>query len=381
MDPYKRNDDDEALLWQPASESTKTKHDDDDSDDEHETNITFRDTLRDFINSKWSSRIALFLSAILLLLTLRNRHATSSTLSTTDTSSIDWSKYAYIQYATEKQYLCNSIMIFESLSKLHTKAAKVMLYPADWDVGPEIGTFQSKLLLRAEADYGVELVPVYRRHLVDVSSTWRDSFVKLLAFNMTQYERVLSLDSDSTVMKSMDELFLLPPAPVAMPRAYWGASHSLSSALMLVTPSSVEFRRILDAIKHRSYEDFDMEIVNTLYGEDALVIPHRRYILLTGDFRRKTHSRYLGSAEAVWDPRKELDEAKFVHFSDWPYPKPWIMPDDDQKNEVEPKCTPGPEDDCTSANIWFGLYDDFRKRRLDVCGRALKMGTKQGFYS
>jgi len=99
-------------------------------------------------------------------------------------------------------------MIFESLSKLQTKAAKVMLYPADWDVGPEIGTFQSKLLLRAEADYGVELKPVYRRHLVDVSSTWRDSFVKLLAFNMTQYERVLSLDSDSTVMKVCYPLYL-----------------------------------------------------------------------------------------------------------------------------------------------------------------------------
>jgi len=188
-----------------------------------------------------------------------------------------------------------------------------------------------------------------------------------------------SSEADNNI-QSMDELFLLPPAPVAMPRAYWGASHSLSSAMMLVTPSSFEFQRILDAIKHRSYEDFDMEIVNTLYGDDALVIPHRHYILLTGDFRRKTHTRYLGSAEAVWDPRKELNDAKFVHFSDWPYPKPWIMPEEDQKNEVEPKCTPGPDDDCESANIWYGLYDDFRRRRLDVCGRALKMGTKQGFY-
>jgi len=210
MDSYKRNEDAEVLLWQAPSESTKTsKHNHDDSDDEHETNITFRDTLREFVNSRWSSRIALFLSTVFLVLTLRNRHATSSSShSIADTTSIDWSKYAYIQYATEKQYLCNSIMIFESLSKLQTKAAKVMLYPADWDVGPEIGTFQSKLLLRAEADYGVELKPVYRRHLVDVSSTWRDSFVKLLAFNMTQYERVLSLDSDSTVMKVCYPLYL-----------------------------------------------------------------------------------------------------------------------------------------------------------------------------
>jgi len=53
------------------------------------------------------------------------------------------------------------------------------------------------------------------------AGTWSDSYTKLLAFNQTQYDRVLSLDSDSTVLKPMDELFLLPDCPVAMPRAYW----------------------------------------------------------------------------------------------------------------------------------------------------------------
>ena len=76
-----------------------------------------------------------------------------------------------------------------------------MLYPGSWEVGIGVGTFESRLLLAAQVDYDVELVPVFQRHLVDVSSTWRDSFVKLLAFNQTAYDRVLSLDSDSTVLK------------------------------------------------------------------------------------------------------------------------------------------------------------------------------------
>lgn len=32
-------------------------------------------------------------------------------------------------------------------------------------------------------------------------ATWADSFTKLLAFNQTQYDRVLSLDSDATLLQ------------------------------------------------------------------------------------------------------------------------------------------------------------------------------------
>ena len=31
--------------------------------------------------------------------------------------------------------------------------------------------------------------------------TWAESYTKLLAFNQTQYERVLMLDSDATLLK------------------------------------------------------------------------------------------------------------------------------------------------------------------------------------
>jgi alpha-N-acetylglucosamine transferase len=54
-----------------------------------------------------------------------------------------------------------------------------------------------------------------------IQDTWANSYTKLLAFNQTQYERVIAIDSDTTLLKHMDELFLLPPSPITMPRAYW----------------------------------------------------------------------------------------------------------------------------------------------------------------
>lgn len=121
----------------------------------------------------------------------------------------------------------------------------------------------------------------------------------------------------------MDELFLLPPCPVAMPRAYWLNPNDrvLSSQVVLIQPSNFEFRRIMHAIANASTNDYDMEIVNDLYRDSAIILPHRPYDLLTGEFRGKNHAAYLGNPLEGWDPYAILNETKYLHFSDWPVPK------------------------------------------------------------
>lgn len=198
------------------------------------------------------------------------------------------------------------------------------------------------------------------------AATWADSYTKLLAFNQTQYDRVLSLDSDSTVLQHMDELFLLPPSVVAMPRAYWLEKPYLSSQLVLIQPSVEEFKRVKNAIDHATSGDFDMEIVNNLYGKDCMILPHRPYDLLTGEFRSKgQHQTYLGNEYEHWDPEKILAEAKFLHFSDWPMPKPWLPVSNSIMIETQPKCDTDSEghEDCRARDLWQGFYSDFKERR------------------
>ena len=171
----------------------------------------------------------------------------------------------------------------------------------------------------------------------------------------------------------MDELFLLPSAPVAMPRAYW-LDGILSSQLVLVEPSTFEFQRIEEAFNNRGTTEFDMEIVNNLYGQSCFIIPHRKYDLLTGEFKGNEHWKYLGNKEEEWNPDKVLAEAKFLHFSDWPYPKPWIVAPQSQTDSNMPQChdTEGGGKDCRDQKAWLGFYEDFRKRRNDVCGSGFK---------
>ncbi|KAK5167187.1 uncharacterized protein LTR77_007918 [Saxophila tyrrhenica] len=281
---------------------------------------------------------------------------------------IDWSQYAYCQYVTNEDYLCNSLMIFESLTRLRAKAENMMMYPEDWTVGDNSN--HGRLLAQARDEYNVRLVPIQVERMAG-DPTWAESFTKLLAFNQTMYKRVLSLDSDATVLQPMDELFLLPSAPVGMPRAYWLDQPFLSSQLVLIEPSKFEFARIERAFAERGNNDFDMEIVNDLYGSSCFIIPHRKYDLLTGEFKSQPdqHAKYLGSTEEKWESDRILEEAKFLHFSDWPYPKPWIGSSQASTEQNMPDCH---GDDCADQKNWLWFYSDFRERRARICGEGFK---------
>lgn len=179
---------------------------------------------------------------------------------------------------------------------------------------------------------------------------------------------MLNFDSDSTLLQHMDELFLLPRCPVALPRAYWidPERHVLSSQLVLIESSDFEFDRVMHAMQNKGANDFDMEIVNTLYSDSAMILPHRPYNMLTGEFRAANHTAYLGNDLEKWDPDAALAEAKFLHFSDWPVPKPWIETPDALREEKQPKCEADEgtgEEDCRARDIWLDLYRDFRERR------------------
>lgn len=72
--------------------------------------------------------------------------------------------------------------------------------------------------------------------------------------------------------------------------------------MALVQPSEFEFTRVIKAIDEAGENDYDMEILNTLYCDSVLIIPHRPYAVLTGEFRSKRHTDYLGTPLEPWDP-------------------------------------------------------------------------------
>ncbi|CZT13039.1 hypothetical protein WAI453_005898 [Rhynchosporium graminicola] len=286
---------------------------------------------------------------------------------------VNWSKVAYVQYATDLEYLCNAVMIFETLHSLESKPDRLLLYPSRYSLDASSETTETRLLLKARDEFNVTLKAIRVQHESSAAYSgpnWADSYTKLLAFDQTQYTRLLVLDSDATILQPLDDLFLLPPTAAVMPRAWWLDYPFLSSHFMLITPSAKEYWRVQKEMEKARLGYYDMEIINKLYGKACSVLPHQSYALLTGEFRAESHGKWLnGGKQAVWHPERVKKEAKVVHFSDDPLPKPWLATKK-QMEKHQPKCVDGGgfDEDCRARDIWVDLYADFRSRRKAVCG-------------
>ena len=147
-----------------------------------EDNTTkFRHHLGHILLSKSARGVALLLFIILLLtlsaaglphnirsksfrLSVLPSAARNDTNGTNDhvDAKVDWSRFAYVQYATNDAYLCNSVVLFESLHRLETKADRLLMYPSDFqlDDDPNTDSFNGRLLKRARDKYNVKLKPI-----------------------------------------------------------------------------------------------------------------------------------------------------------------------------------------------------------------------------
>lgn len=303
----------------------------------------------------------------------------------------DWSKFAYSQYTTDTHSLCNALMVFESLHKTGSQADRVLLYPQQWVGNHDVNR---ALMHVAEKRFKVKLQPIEMLSAdgkaeapgtLDKPSDWNLSLTKLRVFDLIQYDRILHLDSDITLMKHMDELFTLPKTPIAMPRSHWSdgepSTWSLTSLIMLLEPNTNEIPAMMQTLRqwqtrpeNAKSKRHDTDLLTHRFGSSAMVLPNRPYTLSTAEFRKQDHRTYLGyrnanklDSRARWDPDKALKEAKLVHFNDSPLPPPWIMWPISGLVEIQPDCGGEDSGTCREREIWKNLYQDFRKRRKNLC--------------
>jgi len=279
---------------------------------------------------------------------------TTSIIPTHTIEESEWKQFAYVQYATNLPYLCNSVMTFESLHRLGAKADKLLLYDQNWKVDGSSDRPESRLLISLRDDYGVVLKPI---EVITQKSdpTWSESFTKFLAFNQTEYKRVAAIDSDTNILQNIDELFLFPSTFLAMPKMYWEPKKEFyTSLLLLIEPKAAEYQRLVDMMKEGG-NGFDMDIINKLYKGQIATLPHETYAVLTGEWRATDHKFFSGNE--TWDPVLAYEKTKILHFSDWPVAKPWL-------NSSLEVSAPNMEPERT---IWFKFYGEFKSRRKRLC--------------
>lgn len=279
------------------------------------------------------------------------------------------SPLAIVQYATDRQYLCNALINVERLVKFRSKANLVVLLPQSFltaRTGSPINRITNALRQHQVILHGLNLDT---DRLQDI--TYAHSLQKLEILKL-DYDRVIYFDNDGLVLRNLDDLAKIDGSQdLVLPEAYYsdhvssGLPKVLSSAFMLIKPSLQLYNIAQAFVQKRSDREFDMEIINKIARSSDVqssVLPYRKHLLLTGIFR--DHSSYL--PDSMWDAQTEYDEAYYIHFSDAPIPKPWVDDRGASLAKHGPRC-PVDNPGCDEVRIWKEIYKTFRDEMRELC--------------
>lgn len=296
-------------------------------------------------------------------------------------------KYAIVQYATERQYLCNALINVHRLIELGTLADLVVLLPDHLlKANPRSPTGR---IVGSLLQQHAKLVPFIESSTTatnDRGSIYDDSLYKLQVANLLQYERIIYFDNDGLVLENPDHLFNSITTDLALADAYYTANEDniVSSAFMVISPSQKLDRLLQSLIQSKSPNDYDMEIINQAYNMEGVLtttlFPYERYLLLTGIFRtplardkflKGSSSRGTATTPAkvpeqdeAWNAKRVFQAASYIHFSDSPIPKPWVDDRGALLAQHGPKCMSLA---CDEPEIWKNVYRMFKDEMRDLC--------------
>lgn len=154
---------------------------------------------------------------------------------------------------------------------------------------------------------------------------FRDVYTKLRVWQLTEFTRVVFIDSDVIVRKNMDELFQMPDvdALIAAPDIGWKAPDSLplrvNTGVLVVKPSKARFKKMMaDIASVESYDGGDQGFLIRHYGMNQFVLP--------------MHYNVLRRVEQSMPELFDLKLARAVHYVGT---KPWDRAGD---YKGEPQC-------------------------------------------
>ena len=175
------------------------------------------------------------------------------------------SKYTYMTLLGSDDYLKGTLALNHSLKIQHSK------YPLTVLVTSNVGKSTLQRLEKEGIGYiiGNKIKvskSIQQDNLVSGFANWSNTFSKLLIFGMTEFKKIVFLDSDMMVVQNIDHLFEKPHlSAVAAGQFYPGNEKwkDLNSGIMVVVPRKDEEKRL---IKHLN----TMNLTNGFGDQDVL---------------------------------------------------------------------------------------------------------------
>lgn len=163
-------------------------------------------------------------------------------------------KYTYVTLLGTDDYVIGTLCLATSLKRVASKYPLLVLCSR--------GVSDSTVDLLKQK--GIECRILNQSVTVENVNTgkferWNYTFDKLQAFSLTEYEKVLFLDSDMFVVKNMDHLFEKPHMS-AVYADVWDetASEGLNSGLMVIEPAKSVYEGLVSMLYSDRFNDSKM---------------------------------------------------------------------------------------------------------------------------
>ncbi|KAJ3075923.1 hypothetical protein HDU98_006432 [Podochytrium sp. JEL0797] len=155
--------------------------------------------------------------------------------------------------------------------------------------------------------------------VIEFHAYYRLCLAKIHVFTLTQYDRVVMMDSDGLPLRNLDHLFDTPMGtPIAGAQMYWGNKEWFTSAFLVVEPSLEVFDVLKAKVKENPSEptNLDMDLLNVVMrGRSKLLDPE--YCCLNSHW--ETHEAIaLGTDNLV-----DLYEKRCYYMHYTAVGKPW----------------------------------------------------------
>ena len=235
-------------------------------------------------------------------------------------NSIHHRREAYVFYVTSIQYACGAAVIMQQLRELGSTKEFLVIHLASLDA----------VAMRLLRTSGAETRIVDPIPLVvpgGGAAHYRDVLVKLRIFQQTDYDRLLFMDADVTVLHNVDHLFgtiLRGNEEIAATTNAMVTPHRFSPWFMIIEPSERLWSEIEQKFLHKDWDKmfvgghhaYDGDILNVVFaGDRSLKFPPQYAFLNTEWCRGNNWYHSLTKVGASPMP------AGAVHFSCWM--KPW----------------------------------------------------------
>lgn len=260
---------------------------------------------------------------------------------------VDNLKYAYVTVLSTDNYFDGVLALYESLKRTKPKYKDFVVVVND-EINPHIITELSKRNIIIKKMPKIDASPLVNNKSY---TYWNHTFDKLNIFELTEYDKIVYLDSDMYIANNIDELFDFPHMSGAIAgKGMVNEWSELGSGLMVIVPK----KGTVDGMKKILCEyDFgkdigDQDIINKYFDWPNKNLAISEKYNLFAEFL-DYYVNNLGYKK---------DDISVVHFIGGR--KPWMMSDEEVKSHRKNKIDEGKVNELYFFDKYLELINEVR---------------------